>query len=67
MILIVNFMSALNKLIIIESLIDTFTWPIIGDCGEYGNKEIARLVSHYKLLLETNGCCSKRYQKSGLS
>ena len=38
----------------VESLIDTFTWPIMGDCGEFRNTEIARLASHYKILLETN-------------
>ena len=40
----------------IELLLDTFKRLIMGDCGEFGNKEIIRLVSHLELLSETNGC-----------
>ena len=40
----------------IESVLDTCTWPIDGDCGQFGNKEIDRLVNHYKDLLNLNAC-----------
>ena len=40
----------------VESVLDTCTWPIDGDCGQFGNNEIDRLVNHYKDLLNLNGC-----------
>ena len=40
----------------VESVLDTFTWAIDGDCGHFGNKEIDQLVNHYKDLLNLNGC-----------
>ena len=40
----------------VESVLDTCTWPIDGDCVQFGNKEIDRLVNHYKDLLSLNGC-----------
>ena len=40
----------------VESVRDNFTWPIDGDCGQFRNKEIDRLVNNYKDLLNLNGC-----------
>ena len=40
----------------VESVLDIFTWPIDGNCGQFGNKGIDRLVNHYKDLLNLNGC-----------
>ena len=40
----------------IESVLDTFTWPTDGNCGQFRNKETDQLVNHYKDLLNLNEC-----------
>ena len=39
----------------------------MGECGEFGNKEIAQRASHYKLLLETNDCCIEKISEEWLT
>ena len=38
----------------IESLVDTFAWPIKEDCGTFGNSAIAELRNHFQTLLKNN-------------
>ena len=40
----------------IESLVDTFTWPIKEDCGTFGNSTIVELRNHFQILLKNNEC-----------
>ena len=40
----------------IESLVETFAWPIKEDCGTFGNSAIAELRNHFQTLLKNNEC-----------
>ena len=40
----------------IEVILDTFTWPISGDCASFGNLQISELTNHFSQLLQNNGC-----------
>ena len=40
----------------IESLVDTFAWPIKEDCGTFGNSAIVELRNHFQTLLKNNEC-----------
>ena len=51
----------------VQSVLDTCTWPIDGNRGQFGNKEIDRLVNHYKDLLILNGCEVSKVSEEWLS
>ena len=40
----------------IESLVDTFAWPIKEDCDTFGNSAIVELRNHFQTLLQNNKC-----------
>ena len=40
----------------IESILDTFTWPVNGDCSVFGNDAIQKVCEHFKELFVKNSC-----------
>ena len=39
-----------------ETILDTFSWPISGDAGAFGNLQIIEMCEHFKGLLQDNDC-----------
>ena len=51
----------------IESLVDTFAWPIKEDCSTFGNSTIVELRNHFKTLLKNNKCDIKQIDSEWLT
>ena len=51
----------------IESLVDTFAWPIKEDCGTFGNSAIVELRNHFQTLLQNNKCDIKKIDSEWLT
>ena len=51
----------------IESLVDTFAWPIKEDCGTFGNSAIVEFRNHFQTLLQNNKCDIKKIDSEWLT